>query len=157
MRAALLLYGLLAALAGVTQRAAAADGAAVYLQNCLMCHQSGGAGLAGQFPRLAGRVAAIGAKPAARGYLVQVVIHGMSGNITVDGRAIMGMMPGFAQIPDADVASLLNYLTTLGKQPRKPPAPFSAEEVQAVRSGGARSATEVHALRESLGIAKIAP
>ena len=156
MRAALLLWGLLG-LAGASAQAAAAEGAAVFLQNCLMCHQSGGAGLAGQFPRLAGRVAAISAKPAARGYLVQVVSYGMSGNITVDGKAIMGMMPGFAQIPDADVASLLNYLTTLGKQPRKPPAPFSAEEVQAFRSGPSHSATEVHALRESLGIAKIAP
>ena len=156
MRAALLLCSLLW-LAGTSAQAAAADGAAVFLQNCLMCHQSGGAGLAGQFPRLAGRVAAISAKPAARGYLVQVLSYGMSGNITVDGQAIMGMMPPFTQIPDADVASLLNYLTTLGKQPRKATAPFSAEEVQSLRSGPARSAMEVHALRESLGIAKIAP
>jgi mono/diheme cytochrome c family protein len=155
MKAALLACVLLAL--GAVKPVHAADGASVFMQNCLMCHQSGGTGLAGQFPRLAGRVGAIAAVPKARPWLVQVLTYGMSGNITVDGQPIMGMMPAFAQIPDADVAALLNYLTTLGKAPRKPPAPFSAEEVQAVRAGPAISAIDVHAARATLGIAKIAP
>ncbi len=155
MRSVLLACSLIALAAGTTARAA--DGAAVFMQNCLMCHQSAGAGLAGQFPRLAGRVGAIAAVPKARPYLVQVLSYGMSGNVTVDGQPIMGMMPAFAQIPDADVAAVLNYLMTLGKAPRKAPAPFSAEEVQAVRAGQALSATDVHAARATLGIAKIAP
>lgn len=156
MKALLLACGLLAGV-GASAVAAAADGSAVYTQSCLMCHQSTGAGLAGQFPRLAGRVAAMAAVPKARPYLVQVLSRGMAGSITVDGQAIIGMMPGFAQITDADTAALLNHLLTLGKAPRKAPAPFTAEEVQAVRAGPALSATDVHALRGTLGIAKIAP
>ena len=150
--ASILLAGVCAALP-----ARAAEGSAVYLQHCQMCHQSAGAGLAGQFPRLAGRVAAMAAVPEARPYLVHVIGQGMSGSITVDGEALVGMMPGFAQIPDADVASLLNHLITLGKPPRKAPTPFTTEEVQALRAGPALSATDTHALRKTLGIAKIAP
>jgi len=150
--------GIVALLAlGAGTAARAADGAAVFTQNCQMCHQSGGAGLAGQFPRLAGRVAAIATVPEARPYLVQVLSRGMVGSITVDGQTVVGMMPGFAQIPDADLAALLNHLATLGKAPRKAPAPFTPEEVQAVRAGPALSATDVHTLRATLGIAKIAP
>ncbi|MFM7783679.1 MAG: c-type cytochrome [Gammaproteobacteria bacterium] len=157
MRALLRPALLLAAVLGCGNPALAADGAAVFRQHCLMCHQSGGAGLSGQFPRLAGRVAAIAAVPEARPYLVQVLSYGMSGSITVDGQALIGMMPGFAQIPDADLAALLDYLVSLGKAPRKAPAPFSAEEVKAARTGAALSATEVLAARERLGIAGIAP
>ena len=93
----------------------------------------------------------------ARPYLVQVLSHGMAGTITVDGQPIVGMMPPFPQIPDADVAALLNYLIALGKAPRKAPASFTPEEVQSVRAGSALSATDVHALRGTLGIARIAP
>ena len=40
-----------------------ADGAAVFDANCAFCHQGGGVGVPGQFPRLAGRAGAIAAKP----------------------------------------------------------------------------------------------
>lgn len=152
----LLLCGLLACAARASA-ATPADGATLYLQHCLMCHQSGGAGLPGQFPRLAGRVADIAVLPEARAWLVQVLSHGMSGTITVDGEAIVGLMPAFAQIPDADTAALLNHLLGFGKPSGKAPAPFSAEEVQGVRAGPAPSATEVHAARTRLGIPRIAP
>ena len=62
MKALRLACGLLAGM-GASAVAVAADGSAVYKQSCLMCHQSTGAGLAGQFPRLAGRVAAMAAVP----------------------------------------------------------------------------------------------
>ena len=68
----LLAMGLLAACGAGPSAARAGDGEAVFLQNCLMCHQSGGVGLAGQFPRLAGRVSFIGSKPAGRAYLADV-------------------------------------------------------------------------------------
>lgn len=155
MRAARLLLLLLACAANPAARAA--DGATVYLQNCLMCHQSGGAGLPGQFPRLAGRVAAIAAVPGARPWLVQVVSHGMSGSISVDGEAILGLMPSFAHISDADTAALLNHLMTLGEAPRTAPAPFTAEEVAGLRAGSRATAIEVHAARKASGIAGIAP
>ena len=50
---------LLAAAAIGAVPARAADGGALFTQNCLMCHQAGAVGLAGQFPRLAGRIATI--------------------------------------------------------------------------------------------------
>ena len=86
---------MLAATAG----AAAADGAAVFDNNCAFCHQAGGVGVPGQFPRLAGRVGAIAAKPEGKTFLPQVLLNGMSGRITVDGEQILGIMPAFDSCP----------------------------------------------------------
>jgi mono/diheme cytochrome c family protein len=147
----------LAAIAAAATPAHAADGAVVFSQNCLMCHQSGGAGLAGQFPRLAGRAALIGGKPKSRGYLIDLLTYGMTGTITVDGQDIIGLMPPFAQLSDEDVAAVLNYVQSLGEQPKRAPAPFTAEEVRAGRGKPAKTPAEVHAERQSLGLDKQVP
>ena len=150
-----LLSGLLAASALAAGAAQAGDGAALFQQNCALCHQSGAVGLAGQFPRLAGRVAHISADPKGRAYLIDVLTYGMSGNITVDGQPIFGLMPPFAQLPDKVVADVLSYVQTLGAAPKKKPVPFSADEITAGRKQPAKAAGEVQAERKSLLAAKI--
>jgi mono/diheme cytochrome c family protein len=150
-RAALLLC--FAALPGL---AAAGDGFALFLQNCALCHQSGGVGLAGQFPRLAGRVAAISGKPEGRAYLIDVLTYGLSGNITVDEQPIMGLMPPFSQLPDDTVADILSYVQTLGDAPARTPAPFTVKEVAAGRAKKpAKSADQVQSERAALVKSKI--
>jgi mono/diheme cytochrome c family protein len=145
--------------------AGAADGAVVFTQNCLMCHQAGGIGLAGQFPRLAGRIAAISSQPRGRAYLIDVLTYGMAGKISVDDQSIVGLMPPFAQLSNDDVAGVLSYVQSLrsqqagelsgGEPPRGTPSAFTAEEVQAVRANSAKTATDVRAERQSLEDAKI--
>jgi mono/diheme cytochrome c family protein len=146
---------LLAAVAAQPNAARAGDGAAAFQQNCALCHQAGGVGVPGQFPRLAGRVAAISGNPKGRAYLIDVLTYGMSGNITVDGQAIFGLMPPFAQFSDDMVADILSYAQTLGDAPANKPAPFTAAEVTAGRKGDAKSADGVQAERKSLQSAKI--
>ena len=131
-----------------------------FTRNCLMCHQSGAVGVPGQFPRLAGRIAAIGSKPQGRAYLVDVLTFGLAGAITVDGEPIIGLMPSFAQLPDAEVAAALSYVQTLGDAKQKVPAPFTAEEVRAQRARAAeaaRTAADVMVERQSLQRAKLIP
>jgi mono/diheme cytochrome c family protein len=155
-RALLCLLGA-AAVAAAPLQSWAADGAVLFTQNCLMCHQAGAVGLAGQFPRLAGRITAISSNPKGRAYLIDVLTYGMAGKITVDDQAIIGLMPPFAQIADGDVAAVLTYVQSLGDAPSTPPAPFSAEEVRARRSGPAKTATDVQDERHSLTQVHVIP
>jgi len=123
------------------------DGAALFTQKCAMCHQSGGAGLVGQFPRLAGRVGPISSKPAGRAYLVDVLTYGMAGTVTVDGQPIIGEMPSFASVPDEQVAAILGYLQSLGGAPKES---FTIAEVTAGRAKDKKSGSDVLAERTRL-------
>lgn len=160
LRSLVFVIGMAAAAAGPLP-ARAADGSGLFIQNCLMCHQSGAVGLPGQFPRLAGRIAAISSRPKGRAYLIDVLTYGMAGKITVDDQPIVGLMPPFAQLSNDDVAGVLSYVQSLdaspGGAPRGGPPPvFTAEEVRAGRSAASvKSATDVRAERQSLEDAKI--
>jgi len=135
------------ALLAASASAQTPDGAALFSRNCAMCHQSGGTGLPGQFPRLAGRVGPISAKPAGRAYLVDVLTYGMVGQVTIDGQPIIGMMPPFASLPDEQVAAVLGYLQSLGGAPKEA---FTAAEITAGRAKDKKSGSEVLAERQAL-------
>jgi mono/diheme cytochrome c family protein len=137
--------------------ALASDGAALFAQNCALCHQSDAAGLRAQFPRLAGRAGLIGGAPAGRRYLIHVVSFGLSGSITVDKEPITGVMPSFGQLGDEDVAALLSYLQGLGIAASKRPSPVTTEEVTLARASARMSGAEVLAERRVLETAKIIP
>lgn len=147
MKRAVLAAAFLAATAG----GAYADGAAVFDASCAFCHQAGGVGVPGQFPRLAGRVGAIAAKPEGKKFLPQVVLNGMSGRITVDGEQILGIMPALASLSDEDIASVLSYLTGLDHAA----VPFTADEIKAIRAQPAPA--DMMAERARLSAAKIVP
>jgi len=87
----------------------AADGAQVYAANCAACHQATGAGLPGVFPPLAGSewVAAADKLP------VNILLHGITGKLTVKGSPYSGQMPAFKdKLNDADIAAVLSYVRT---------------------------------------------
>lgn len=85
----------------------AVDGAALYASLCSACHQASGAGLPGVFPPLAGSEWVVGKETT----LAAIVLHGVSGSLTVKGQAFNGAMPAFkAQLDDAQVAALLTHL-----------------------------------------------
>jgi len=141
---------LAAALLAATTGAAQADRAAVFDTSCALCHQAGGVGVPGQFPRLAGRVGAIAAKPEGKAFLTKVLLEGMSGRITVDGEPILGIMPAFDTLSDDDLAAVLGYLSGLDHAP----VTFTADEIKAVRVQGP---SDMAAERARLSTAKIVP
>jgi mono/diheme cytochrome c family protein len=149
MRAAILAAAVLAAVTG----AARADGAAVFDTSCAFCHQAAGVGVPGQFPRLAGRVGAIAAKPDGRKFLPQILLNGMSGRITVDGEPILGIMPAFETLSDDDMAAVLSYLAALDHAP----VPFTTDEIAAARALPRVSSGDIAAERARLSAAKIVP
>jgi mono/diheme cytochrome c family protein len=143
--------------AAVMSSAFAGDGATLFTQNCALCHQSGGAGLPGQFPRLAGRVRSISAHESGRSYLIDVLTYGLSGTVTVDDQEIIGVMPPFNALADEAVADILSYVQGLGEHQGKTPKAFSAQEVAAGRAKPAKSPDEVQSERQQLKSAKVIP
>jgi cytochrome c553 len=123
---------------------------AVYDSTCALCHQNGGIGLKGQFPRLAGRVDRMAADPQARAYLIETLLFGVSGKIEVDGAPIVGVMPSFASLSDDDLASVLNYLIRLGGSGGKKVKAIAPSEIRGGRAGPHRSTAQVATSRAAL-------
>ena len=142
------LFGVALALAAFAGSGADAAPKATYLARCSMCHQANGQGLAGQFPRLAGRTAVIAQKPEGRHYLARVVLHGMYGSINVDGQSITGLMPSMVAMTDMEIAEALNHIITTPGSAKA--APFKPAEIAAVRAEGKVSGSQNAELRQTL-------
>ncbi len=87
--------------------ASAADGATIFAARCAACHQAAGAGLPGVFPPLAGSNWVNGRDTT----VIQIVLHGIQGSLTVNGVKYNGAMPTFgAQLSDAEIAAVLTHV-----------------------------------------------
>lgn len=129
MKKALTVFLLLGGLA-----LAQADGAKIYAQ-CAGCHQANGQGIPGAFPPLAGHVAEILSKQGGREFLIRVLLWGLQGQIEVRGMRYNGVMPGYAQLKDEEIAAVLNHIATAWGDDKKVKdfKPFTAAEVKALR------------------------
>lgn len=109
------------------------DGAQIYAAQCVACHQASGKGLPGVFPPLAGSEWVTGKGALA----VQIVLHGVTGELTVAGTAYNGMMPMFKdKLDDAQIAAVVSYIRgSFGN---------SAEPVDAATVASERAATADH-------------
>jgi nitrite reductase (NO-forming) len=81
-------------------------GQALFAGTCSVCHQGNGAGLPGVFPPLAKSDYLAGDVPRAVG----VVLHGLSGKLTVNGLEYNSVMPPMTQLNDDEVANILTYV-----------------------------------------------
>lgn len=88
--------------------ALAKEGAAIYAARCAGCHQPTGAGMPPVFPPLAGAEQVNGGDDA----LVDILLKGLTGPISVKGAQYNGQMPAFADLSDKEIASVLNHLRT---------------------------------------------
>lgn len=117
------------------------DGAGVYATFCQSCHQADGSGIPGAFPPLAQHAADLAA--ADRDYLPLVLLYGLNGEIVVDGASYNGVMPGWAQLSDAQIAAVLNVISIdwdAAGVLSADFAPYDADEIAAARGrelGGA--------------------
>ena len=76
-----------------------------YKLYCGSCHQGDGNGDGTRFPPLKGSEWVNGDK----GRLIDVVLNGLTGSITVKGQAYNGVMPKHDFLSDADIAQILTY------------------------------------------------
>lgn len=113
----------------VLGREGLAAGEKLYQTYCIACHQGDGKGDGSRFPPLAGTRWVTGNK--AR--LISAVIHGLSGEIDVEGQKYNGVMPAHGFLSDAQVAQVLTFIRqSFGNQAQS----VSAEEVLDVRTKG---------------------
>ena len=99
-----------AVLSAVSGPAGAQDagGADLYVANCAACHQTGGEGIDGAFPPLAGNPAAADAD-----YVTDVIVNGLSGPIEVLGTNYDAAMPPVAGLSDDQVAAIAAHVVDL--------------------------------------------
>lgn len=110
----------------VTAAADTVDGSVVYAGNCAACHQANGMGLAGVFPPLADSRWVLENDER----LIQILLHGIQGEMVVKGETYDGVMPAFPQLSDAELAAVLTYIRTSWGNAS---APITADQVGAGR------------------------
>ncbi|WP_440998557.1 c-type cytochrome [Fodinibius sp. SL11] len=119
------------------------NGENLYSQNCASCHGSNGEGVSGVFPPLVNSEWVSGDKSVP----IRILLHGLQGEIDVQGQTYQGIMPSFkARLSAAEIASILNYLRAqnqedlpeisqdevikVSKKYRKRTRPWTASELQ---------------------------
>jgi nitrite reductase (NO-forming) len=89
----------------LTQEQQIAAGAKLYAGTCSVCHQQTGTGVEGAFPPLAGSDYLMADKRRS----IEVVLNGLVGAITVNGKEWNSVMPPMRQLNDDEVANILTY------------------------------------------------
>lgn len=121
---------------------------------CAGCHGTKMTGLEGAVPPHVAHLPNVVAADGGRRYLIDVLLYGLKGDVTILGEPYNGVMPAWSQLSDAEIAAILNYeLHAYGNDALLPEgfAPLESSEIAAER-GADLSMDEVHALREALGL-----
>lgn len=104
------------------------DGAALFAALCVACHQANGQGLPGVFPPLAGSEWVQGRA----GTAAAILLHGVTGSLSVKGVTYQGAMPAFGgQLSDEQIAAVLTHVRA---QWGNTAAPVSAQAVAQARA-----------------------
>jgi nitrite reductase (NO-forming) len=82
-------------------------GEALFAGTCSVCHQANGQGIEGVFPPLAG--SDLLAKDPHRA--PHIVLNGLTGPVTVNGKSYTSVMPPMSQLNDDELANILTYVT----------------------------------------------
>lgn len=106
-----------------------ADGAKLFASSCASCHQASGQGIPGAFPPLNGS----GWVQAKAEVPVQILLHGINGEIKVDGTTYNSVMPPFGNsMSDAEIAAVATYIRqSWDNQAEAVEASFVAEQREA--------------------------
>ena len=112
-------------------------GEALFSGTCSVCHQANGQGMEGVFPPLAGSDFLMHDLRRA----VAIALNGLSGPVTVNGKAYTSVMPPMSQLNDDEIANILTFVTnSWGNSGGK----VTATEVREVRATTARPAGAAH-------------
>jgi nitrite reductase (NO-forming) len=122
-----------AAAGNLTQDDQIKAGQALFAGTCSVCHQSDGKGMPGVFPPLA-KSDFLGAD---LHRAIGIVLHGLTGKVTVNGQEYNSVMPPMTQLNDDEVANILTYVVNSWGNP-----------------GGKVSKEDVKKQRESKPVAK---
>lgn len=114
------------------------DGKAIFTANCAACHQANGQG-GGPYPPLAANPDVTAADSAG---IIQTVLNGRTGPITVNGTQYGGNMPSWRDLSDDEIAAVLTYVRSAWSN--NAPA-VSSDQVASARSPQAMSGAALFA------------
>lgn len=86
-----------------------------------------------------------------RAYLIDVLLYGLQGAITVDGASYNGLMPGWQQLSDDQLAAVINHVVAGFDGAPDGFDAIRADEVAAARGQGLNGGA-VYELRGALGL-----
>ncbi|AHG93167.1 cytochrome c subunit of cbb3 type cytochrome oxidase (plasmid) [Gemmatirosa kalamazoonensis] len=136
MNARVALVALGTALAATSASAQApSDGKKIFGATCAACHQATGEGVPEKYPPLAGSEWVTGDE----GRLVRVILHGLQGDVEVEGETFNGAMPAWGPtLSDPDIAAVATYIrASFGNKA----APVSTATVTQIRAATKSRAT----------------
>ncbi len=107
--------------------AAIKKGQEVYVQNCVICHQTGGGGVPNMNPPLKATEYVLGEKKR----IISIVLKGSSAGLEVNGDTFSNNMPAFAENLNNDQTA--NVLTYIRNSFGNKASMVTAEEVKVVR------------------------
>ncbi len=82
-------------------------GADLYKRHCQACHQPTGLGVGSAFPPLKGSEWVLGPEE----IVPAIVLHGLKGEIEVQGKTFKGVMPGFkGKLTSKEIAAITSHL-----------------------------------------------
>ncbi len=81
------------------------DGSRVYRASCQACHQPNGEG-SGGYPALAGSSWVVGNEQR----IIRIVLHGLTGPISVDGKEYNNTMAPLGQLSNEQIAAALTHI-----------------------------------------------
>ena len=103
------------------------SGSQVYSARCASCHQSNGQGVSGAFPTLVGT-----SWVENEGQIIRILLHGMQGEIVVQGETYNGNMPAWGEVlDDREMAAVITHVRQSWGNDY---AEVTAEAVAAVRA-----------------------
>jgi mono/diheme cytochrome c family protein len=109
-------------------------GKRLFSQNCAVCHQGSGMGVAGQFPPLVGSEWVVGGAWVGDNHLVKILLAGMQGPVQVKGNTYNNAMPPWSQLKDDQIAAILTYIRS---EWGNAATPITADYVKTVRAASA--------------------
>lgn len=109
-------------------------GKRLFSQNCAVCHQDTGMGVAGQFPPLVGSEWVVGGDWVGDNHLVKILLAGMQGPVQVKGNTYNNAMPAWAQLKDEQIAAVLTYIRS---EWGNAAAPITVDYVKTIRAATA--------------------
>ncbi|QDZ28940.1 nitrite reductase, copper-containing [Noviherbaspirillum sp. UKPF54] len=112
-------------------------GSQLFAGTCSVCHQSNGAGLPGVFPPLAKS----DFLNADHKRAIDIVLRGLNGKVTVNGKEYDSVMPPMNQLNDDEIANILTYVINSWENKG---GRITVEEVKAARAKAAPAVNAGH-------------
>jgi mono/diheme cytochrome c family protein/glucose/arabinose dehydrogenase len=128
----------------VTEQARFDRGKIVFGQTCIACHKADGLGQEGLAPPLVDSEWVLGRADR----VARIVLHGVSGPISVDGKNYSLEMPGLAKLSDEDIASVLTYVRRSWDHTASPVSVETVKEARATNRPIPWTASELLAIGE---------